>query len=167
MHDQLFEALQNDHREVLSLFGRLQESSEESGRKALLEQLLREILPHMVGEEQIVYPALRPEAAAWGDAREAIGEHHAAQKALQELTRTPPGDAAYRERLADARDLVERHIRREEETIFADLKRVLSERHAGQILEGFRREKDLARTRYPDLPIVSAGVGEIREERPS
>ncbi len=162
MHEQLLETLRTDHREVRSLFGRLQESGDANVSRELLDQLLRAVLPHMIGEEQIVYPALRPDQAAWADAREAIGEHHAAQAALQELTRLTVDSEAFRTQLATARDLVERHIRMEEELIFPDLQRVLSERHAAQLLEGFGREKTLAQQRYPDLPIVSAGVGEIR-----
>jgi iron-sulfur cluster repair protein YtfE (RIC family) len=162
MYENLFEELRADHRDVSSLFLRLQEAGEERDRTELLDRLLKIILAHMIGEEQIVYPALRPDAAAWEDARRAMDEHRRLQEDLRRLRDLPPGGEEFRRRLGVAREEMEMHFRQEEEKVFADLRRVISERHAGRVLDSFRREKALAARRYPDLPLPTTGAGEIR-----
>jgi iron-sulfur cluster repair protein YtfE (RIC family) len=162
LHTELFTLLRTDHEQVLAIVTRLQESGDAKIRKDLLDDLLQAILSHMVAEEQVIYPALGADAAAWANAREGIEEHHEAQAVLQKLVEQSAGTAAFLDQLEELRAIVEEHIRFEEEAIFADLKRVLSEHHAGQSLDSFLREKDLARQRYPDLPTVTADIGQIR-----
>ncbi len=163
MHDQLFAALHADHEEVLAILSHLQESGNEESRRERMGDLLHSLLPHMVAEEQIVYPALRTKESAWEDAREAIDEHRDAQNALRQMVEDPAVGTEFLAQLKNFREILEEHIRFEEEAIFTDFSRFLSERHAAQVLDGFRREKELARQRYPDLPIVTAGVGQIHQ----
>jgi hypothetical protein len=58
--------------------------------------------------------------------------------------------------------MVEHHFREEEDKIFRDLKEVLSEEKAGAVLDSFNREKELAQTKYPDIPSVTSEQPEIR-----
>ncbi|MEZ4601027.1 MAG: DUF2383 domain-containing protein [Syntrophotaleaceae bacterium] len=155
MHDQLFNTLKTDHEEVKKIFTRIQETESGSERKNLVETLRKEILPHMIGEEKIIYASLKEQKDAWSDALESIEEHHAAQIVLQELVHLSPDDEHFRAKASVLKEMVEHHIKEEEETIFEDLRQVLSDKRAKEILDGFNREKEMAKSNYPDIPFVT------------
>lgn len=150
-HKALFAELQKDHREIVLLLSRLQETTHPSQRHRLVEDLLREILPHMIAEEQVVYPALGPDTQGRQDALHFVAQHRAAQEHLEELAATSPADVRFRPRAERVSREIRLHIQTEEETI--DLERIVPEGEARRLLEDFRRERDLARRKYPDLPI--------------
>jgi iron-sulfur cluster repair protein YtfE (RIC family) len=151
-HDQLFDALKKDHEEVKNILARLQETESFPERKNLVDTLRQEILPHMIGEEKVVYASLREPKEAWCEALQSIEEHHAAQLILQELATLPTGDERFRAKVSVLKEMVERHIEAEEKKIFRDLLKVLSESRAMEVLDSFTREKDTARSRFPDIP---------------
>lgn len=152
-HKALFAELQKDHREIVLLLSRLQETTDPSQRHRMVEDLLREILPHMIAEEQVVYPALGSDPQGRKDALHFVAQHRAAQEHLEELAATSPADVRFRPRAERVSREIRFHIQTEEETIFTDLERIVPEREARRLLEDFRRERDLARRKYPDLPI--------------
>lgn len=159
---ELFNEIRKDHQEVMTILTRMQETTEGRERQKLIDTLLQEILPHMVAEEQVVYPSLRPDNAAWEDAGSALEQHRKAQAILEELASTNPADERFNMRLSTFRQAVEEHVREEESTIFADLERVNTERVAQNLISSFRKEKDLAKSKYPDLPIRSVSRPEMR-----
>lgn len=162
MHDQLFRTLKTDHEEVKKIFTRIRESESASERRNLVDTLRKEILPHMIGEEKTVYAALRDKKEPWSDALEGYEEHHAAQVILQELAVMSPEDERFRAKATVLKEMVEHHIREEENKIFRDLKDVLSEDRAAEILDSFNREKELAQSKYPNIPSVTSEQPEIR-----
>lgn len=162
VHQELFDEIRKDHQEVMTILTRMQETTGGAQRHQLVESLLQEILPHMVAEEQVVYPSLRPDQDAWEDASTALEQHRKAQGILEELASTNPEDERFVMRLSMFRQAVEEHIQEEESTIFDDLERVNTERAAQNLIDSFRKEKDLARSKYPDLPIRSVSRTEMR-----
>jgi hemerythrin superfamily protein len=162
MHDQLFNTLKTDHDEVKKIFTRIRESESTSERRNLVDTLRKEILPHMIAEEKIVYASLRERKEPWSDALEGLEEHHAAQMVLQELAAMSPEDERFRAKATVLKEMVEHHFREEEDKIFRHLKEVLSEDKAGEVLDSFNREKELAQTKYPNIPSVTSEQPEIR-----
>jgi hemerythrin superfamily protein len=162
MHDQLFNTLKTDHDEVKKIFTRIRESESTSERRNLVDTLRKEILPHMIAEEKIVYASLRERKEPWSDALEGLEEHHAAQMVLRELAAMSPEDERFRAKATVLKEMVEHHFREEEDKIFRHLKEVLSEDKAGEVLDSFNREKELAQTKYPNIPSVTSEQPEIR-----
>jgi uncharacterized protein (TIGR02284 family) len=162
MHDQLFRTLKTDHDEVKKAFTRIRESESASERRSLIDTLRKEILPHMIAEEKVVYASLRERKEPWSDALEALEEHHAAQMVLRELAAMSPEDERFRAKATVLKEMVEHHFREEEDKIFRHLKEVLSEDKAGEVLDSFNREKELAQTKYPNIPSVTSEQPEIR-----
>ena len=162
MHDQLFKTLKKDHEEVKKIFTRIRESESSSERRSLVDTLRKEILPHMIAEEKIVYASLRERKELWSDALEGLEEHHAAQMILRELAAMSPEDERFRAKATVLKEMVEHHVREEEDKNFRDLKEVLDENKAGQILDSFNREKELAQSKYPNIPSVTSEQPEIR-----
>jgi hemerythrin superfamily protein len=148
MHQELFETLKQDHQEVKDIFSQLKESSKTSERKALLEKLQQEILPHMTGEEKVIYPAMKKNEGIREDALEALEEHHAAQLILKELAKMSPDDERFKAKVSVLMEMVDHHVEEEEDVIFKDIKKQFSSEEAGQLLEGFNKEKEKARTKH-------------------
>jgi hemerythrin superfamily protein len=106
--------LEQQHRKVRTLFRKL-----ESGRtdpKPLLEELANDLAAHMTIEHELFYPV------AFDIDREQVGEafeeHALAELAIKRLLATDPSDAAFHARVVAAKDLVEHHIKEEEEQLF-------------------------------------------------
>jgi hemerythrin-like domain-containing protein len=104
----------------------------------------------------VVYASLREPKEAWSEVLQSIEEHHAAQLILQELATLPTGDERFRAKVSVLKEMVERHIEAEEQNIFLDLQKVLSESRAKKVLDSFNREKDMARSRFPDIPSITS-----------
>lgn len=162
MHDQLFNILKADHEEVKKIFTRIRESESTSECRNLVDELRKEILSHMIAEEKVVYASLKERKEFRSDALEGFEEHHAAQMLLQELAVMSPEDERFRAKASVLREIVEHHLREEEDKIFRNLKEVLSENRAGEVLDSFNREKELAQSKYPDIPSVTSEQPEIR-----
>lgn len=145
MHQELFKTLKQDHQEVKGIFSRLKESDQVSERKKLLEQLQEEILPHMTGEEKVLYPALKKTEEIREDALEALEEHHAAQLILKELAKMSPDHERFRAKVSVLMEMIDHHVEEEEDVIFKDIKKQFSSEEAGQLLESFNQEKEKAR----------------------
>jgi hemerythrin superfamily protein len=145
MYQELFKALQQDHKEVKSIFSQLKNSSQPSERKELLEKLQEELLPHMTSEEKVIYPALKKTEEIREDALEALEEHHAAQLILKELSKMSPDHERFKAKVTVLMEMVDHHVEEEEDVIFKDLKKQFSSEEAGQLLENFNKEKEKAK----------------------
>ncbi len=143
MHDQLFDTLRKDHQEVRDIFQKLLDAEQSSRREELVGKLHREILPHMRAEERTLYPSVRDHCnTCKGDVLESMEEHHAARLVLHELQEMEADDERFQAKTAVLREMVEHHIKEEEEEIFKDVRRNLSDQQAGDILERFKKEKE-------------------------
>ncbi len=110
MYEELFHALHRDHEEVRATFRRSKDEDSASDRAKILYELETEILPHMLAEEQIVYPRLQAEEGdTRQDAFESIAEHHAVRLVLRDLTETPTNDETFPAKVRVLEDMVEHH----------------------------------------------------------
>ena len=108
------ELLVSQHREVEQLFEQL-ESVEEGDEKIVREELARNLIGHMVIEEEMFYPAMReamPEHISMAEV-----EHAAARYALAQLLAASPGDPTFRAKVLVLESLVRTHVDREEKEI--------------------------------------------------
>jgi iron-sulfur cluster repair protein YtfE (RIC family) len=115
--------LEQQHRKVRTIFRKLQ--SGRSDPKPLLEQLANELSAHMVIEHELFYPA----AAGFDREQisEAFEEHALAELAIKRLIATDPEDEAFHARVVAAKELVEHHVKEEEEVLFPKAEKKLGE----------------------------------------
>ena len=115
-----FQDLAEDHRRVVALVGRMQQTSETAtnDRVALLGELKRELARHADVEEYVLYPALRQNADFKRIAQELSGEHGDVKTLLYELELMPRSDIRWTQKAGDLGRLLEAHHRREEEDVF-------------------------------------------------
>lgn len=146
--------LEQQHRKVRTLFRKL-----ESGRtdpKPLLEELANDLTAHMAVEHELFYPmAFELDREQVGEAFE---EHALAELAMKRLLTTDPEDATFHARVVAAKDVVEHHIKEEEEQLFPKVEKRLGE----DKLNALGKEM---KARFVEL--VAAGFQETLPKSPS
>jgi hemerythrin-like domain-containing protein len=108
------ELLVSQHREVEQLFEQL-ESVEEGDEKIVREELARNLIGHMVIEEEMFYPAMReamPEQISLAEV-----EHAAARYALAQVLAASPSDPTFRAKVMVLEQMVRNHVDMEEKEI--------------------------------------------------
>ena len=112
-----------EHEKVRDTLAAMEQSTPRAAKKRhrLLQTLKKALLPHMAGEEKIVYKAVRKACRNDEQAEiilEGYEEHRHAQRALQRLERAAPDSAEWITRLKVLKELVEHHIDDEESELF-------------------------------------------------
>jgi hemerythrin superfamily protein len=124
--------LRNEHELVRGLFDKMKKPSsraQQNGRKELFNEIHREILIHSQIESEIFYPALAETTSARAQelTSNAVREHHAVEKLLQELSGMNIADNSFDEKMDRLIDEVNQHIEMEEEEIFDEARKNLPE----------------------------------------
>jgi len=113
------DALKTEHRMVEKLFEALFATDDRQvvKRNALLGKIAYALSKHAVQEENVIYPALK-ESTPDGRARELVDDHAEIKTFIFELKRMEASDPRWIVRAAEFQQLVERHVREEEDVIF-------------------------------------------------
>jgi hemerythrin superfamily protein len=140
-----FDALAQDHRNVLSMFDLIERTgtSARTRRSALLFQIKRMLTAHALAEEDIIYPMLRDDAHREEMASQLYREHAEMKVHLFELEHQAKDDAGWIAKLRDLRSIIERHARQEEDSEFPRLRAALSGDGKSRLLGEISREKAL------------------------
>jgi hypothetical protein len=122
------ELLRQQHRELEALFAELETTK---NREDLVRQLVISLEAHTWIEEKILYPAgLEVDPAM---TFEAFEEHSLIQFMLHKIVDTEAEDEAFLPRVKVLKEIVEHHVREEEEEYFARLQAKLSPRRLADI----------------------------------
>ena len=133
--------LMADHRAVLALFDKLEatEDGQTWMRAHLLTKIRNALGKHAIEEENAVYPALR-EANDAHDADALNAEHGYIKTYLYELDNMPKSSPEWIERVRAFRELLEEHIRMEEDEVFPRLRAELGEEGNARLSAAVARE---------------------------
>jgi hemerythrin superfamily protein len=114
--------LAEDHDIVRELFSDLAElgPKDAAERRALLEEIRRELEVHARVEEDVFYPAVRrlPDENAKDLVEESLEQHDEVRILVEELAQLDPADPDFEDRLTELEDVVEQHAEEEENEIF-------------------------------------------------
>jgi hemerythrin superfamily protein len=126
----ILDTLKKEHEEVKKLLSDLQDAETSAQRKSLVVKIKAALLPHTKAEEKVVYDAIIAvrDKKAQMDGHEGYLEHEWAAKTLQRLeamsnAATPEHKAAGKV----LKELVEHHVREEENNVWSDVKDHFSE----------------------------------------
>jgi hemerythrin superfamily protein len=135
------EMLAAEHDAVLALFDRIEatEDSQTWVRAHLLTKVRNALGKHALEEENAVYPALR-EANEAHDADALNAEHGYVKTYLYELDNMPKSSPEWIDRIRALRDLLEEHMRMEEDEVFPRLRAQLSEEQNAKLSAAVARE---------------------------
>jgi hemerythrin superfamily protein len=169
--------IMQDHREVESLFEKLQREPEV--RAGLTPVLVTLLAAHSRAEEAEVYPAARDEAGEKDDVAHSQEEHLLADRLLGELSECDPFSAAYEDKLAEVVDAVSHHIEEEEETVLPGLRDRLDDKrraelgkaflrsrqeHLGEMPQDITRDEMRRQAANADIPVGDKDKQALREE---
>jgi hemerythrin-like domain-containing protein len=116
--------LSSQHRKVEVLFGKL-ESGRSDAPLVVLEELSNCLAAHMAIEQDTFYPAIKEVDEDL--VNESYEEHSIAEVALKRLLATDPEDEAFAARVTALKELIEHHVKEEEEELFPEVEKALQE----------------------------------------
>jgi len=139
-----FKLLVQDHRTILSLIEKMQDSGDSvKGRTAAFLMFKRKLAKHALAEEDVVYPLLHERANAVQEAMRLYEEHAQMKIHLYELESSLASVSSWRARVRSLDDLLRTHIRDEEEKEFPRLRQMLDEDRSKVVGGLIRREEAL------------------------
>ena len=135
------EALAAEHKATLVVFDLLQATNrnQTTKRSTLLMQLKHALAKHAMQEENAIYAAMRDHGAA--DAADHLNHDHGYVKQyLYDLTVMPKDDPAWLPKVAEFRAMIELHMREEEDELFPELRRQLTDDQNKQLTVAMNKE---------------------------
>jgi hemerythrin-like domain-containing protein len=114
------ELLKKQHREVRSLFKKIEGTEDGGERRELLDQITDALKAHTELEESVFYPAIRESGAKKAEEMvlEAFEEHHVVDLVLAEAPDLDPEAESFAAKMTVLKELVEHHIEEEEKEMF-------------------------------------------------
>lgn len=119
--------LKNDHKKVKGLFKKLKGHD-----LSVVPDICTELTIHAQIEEQIFYPAIRPEVEDL-DVDEAYEEHHVVKVLIEELESMKPTDDRYEAKAIVLMEMVEHHVEEEEGELFPEVREALGRNRLKEI----------------------------------
>jgi len=112
--------LKRQHKEVKSLFKKIEKTENARMRRQLLDQISTDLEAHTAIEEEIFYPAVRDLGTKKAEemVAEAFEEHHVVKLVLAEVPKLDPEDERFEAKMTVLSELVEHHADEEEEEMF-------------------------------------------------
>ena len=149
-------SLKADHTKVRKMLRELEATTERAvkTRESLLRDIEQELKIHSKLEEELFYPAFKQAAEKRDDRQmfyEATEEHHVVDMVLPELKFTSPKSEQFGAKAKVLKELVEHHIREEENEMFAKARQLMSSQELlelGEKIEA-RRETMIAMWENP------------------
>lgn len=140
-----FALLIEDHRLIQKTLREMEAcpTSSHMTRGRLFLRLKRTLGKHAMAEEDVVYPMLQTQAGARDQARQLYEEHGDIKVHLFEIEVLMKQGEDWGERVQSLRNIIEEHIREEEEVEFPRLRQALDQTRSREISGLIRREEAL------------------------
>jgi len=121
--------LKKQHKEVKSLFKKMEKTEAGRERRQLLDQIATALQGHTTIEEEIFYPAVKALETKKAEemVAEALEEHHVVKLVLVELPELDVEDEQFEAKMTVLSELVEHHADEEEEEMFKTAQKIGTE----------------------------------------
>lgn len=135
------ELLKHDHREVEEYFEEYEDLEDDAKKAELSAKICQALKVHMQIEEEIFYPAARRATRDDDGLDEAVVEHAAAKRLIEEIGSMKIGDDLYDAKIQVLGEQIKHHVKEEEEELFPEVGRSAMDLKAvGKELEGRKME---------------------------
>ena len=132
MAGNIYEMLKEDHTKVKGL---LEKTIKEKSAKEF-PQIKKELEVHMKGEEEYFYPDLKKDDAV--TIIEGYYEHSLAKKVIKDIENEKNVNDEWLARVKVLKDLIEHHVKEEEDEIFKLAKKNLNKKKEDEIYKQFK-----------------------------
>lgn len=164
--------LKSDHVTLKRLLRELNETTAPKQRELLVAKLEREVKTHSQIEEEVFYPAFKSAAEKSDDEHmfyEAAEEHHIVDMVLPALKTANPKSPEFEAKASVLKELIEHHIKEEEQEMFAAARRLIGDeelREIGDLMQS-RRETIEAMWDHPILRQVKKAQSAAQKLMPT
>jgi len=145
----IYQALHDDHEKVKANLNRILDTTNraEKTRNAILDEIKHELDLHKAFEEEVFYPSFRKaknDKEAKEEVKDAVDEHREAEQVIEALRDMDPTTDAFVEKVQALKQMLEHHVSDEEDQIFPQARKVLSDEQARQMGEDYLERKKAA-----------------------
>ena len=133
------EVISMDHRKVDTLFMEIEKTDNPQKLQEFFGQLYKDLSVHAEAEEQIVYPAVR---SYYSDTQELYDEQAEMKQMLSQIKALNPSNSNFKEQIKQLKTAVQDHVRQEENDMFPQIRRNLSEAQMEQMATQFKAAKN-------------------------
>lgn len=141
-----FAILKEDHKKVATLMKQIADTDEEEEdaeeRKELFGELRMALMDHAKMEEEILYPAMKELESMRDDAMESGEEHRNMKMMLGELSLLFKDSEKWTAKFTVLKEQVEHHVEEEENEVFPQLEKELSETQCESLTRDFLEWKE-------------------------
>ncbi|KAJ5280705.1 hemerythrin HHE cation binding domain-containing protein [Penicillium angulare] len=152
-----------DHKDLKSYYDQIVQAEDEDEQSRWQNMLTWELARHVVGEEIVLYPALKQHLNE--DAAEDRQQHQMIKEKLAVFQNLKARDPRFVPTMAILMDDLAAHVIHEERVDLINLESAISEEESNNLAVSFDRTKDFVPTRAhpsaPDRPPYQTAVGLI------
>ncbi len=134
----IYDILKIEHKDVKKLFKQI--IDEERFQENVYSQIKMALQMHFAGEEKLLYPRLENNAETRVLALESYEEHDLGKKIINDIDNSSDMDAKYA-KVKALSEVIDMHVKEEEDDLFKRAKRVLSDEDGRTIARDFMNEK--------------------------
>ncbi|MCC3416877.1 MAG: hemerythrin domain-containing protein [Microcoleus sp. PH2017_29_MFU_D_A] len=132
------EIISMDHRKVDTIFMEIEKTDNPQKLQEFFGQLYKDLSVHAEAEEQIVYPAVR---SYYSDTQELYDEQAAMKQMLAQIKALNPSSSDFKAQIQQLKKAVQDHVKEEENDMFPQIRRNLSEAQMEQMATQFKEAK--------------------------
>lgn len=149
----IFDRLKQDHDSHRQLFAKMEETKDDADRlEKLFDQFRVEVKAHAAAEEETLYATMLARPDLREDAQHSVSEHKEIEDYLEEMEEQAFNGKQWRETFAQLKKRYLHHIEEEEEEMFPDAAKDLSDKEEQALGEKFaeRKPAELERAQAED-----------------
>lgn len=129
----IYDILKAEHKQVADL---LQQAMRD-GSKETFFKIKAKTDPHLMGEEKLFYPVLNEKSELRDLVSHAYEEHNEIKSLSSELENMDAGSSNWTSKIKELNESVSHHVEEEENKVFPEAQKVLSEDKAQQIAQQY------------------------------
>ena len=134
----IVEIITMDHRKVDTLFMEIEKTDDPKKLQEFFGQLYKDLSVHAEAEEQIVYPAIR---SYYSNTQELYDEQAEMKQMLAHIKALNPSSSDFKGQIQQLKAAVQAHVKEEENDMFPQIRRNLSEAQMEQMATQFKAAK--------------------------
>lgn len=134
-----------DHQKAKTLMREIRKADNPQEAREFFGQLFKDLIVHSKAEEEVIYPAVRPFYGE-ADTQELYTEQAELERVLKEMRSLSPDNETFRAHLQQVKQMVGDHTRQEESTMFAAMRKNLSDKQREDLAQRFKEAKKRLQT---------------------